>query len=258
MLVDIHAHLDLYGEKEIEEVVERAESSGVKIIVTNGLDSSTNRKTLEIQKRFSIVKAALGIYPVDALKREKEDMRLGRHAEFDIDEELKFIESRKSEIAALGEVGLDFVHGRSISQESLFIKFIALSNKIGRPLIVHSRKAEEAAINILEAEKAKQVVLHCFNGKISLVERAVKLGFSFSIPCTINRSEHFQHLVKRIPLSRILTETDAPFLSPYPERKNEPAFVSFTVKKIAELKGLDKEEAKKNIFMNYQRMFNGD
>jgi len=258
MLIDIHTHLDLFSENEIDDVVERAQSSGVKIIITNGLDSPTNRKALEISKKYNIVRAALGIYPIDALKREKEEMHLGRHAEFDVDEELKFIESRKNEIVALGEVGLDFVQGSSASQQELFVKFIALSNKIGRPLIVHSRKAEEAAINILEERKAKHVVLHCFNGKMSLVERAVKLGFSFSIPCTINRSEHFQNLVKRIPLSHILTETDAPFLSPYPWRKNEPAFVSFTVKKIAELKGLNGEEAKKNIFMNCQRMFNGD
>ena len=109
---------------------------------------------------------------------------------------------------------------------------------------------------MLESSKLKKVVMHCFTGRKHLVKRIIDNGWSLSIPCVVVKLQQFQDNVKLAPLSQLLTETDCPYLSPYPDiRRNEPAFVIETIKKIAELKKMDQEEVANNIFMNYQKMF---
>jgi len=103
--------------------------------------------------------------------------------------------------------------------------------------------------------KIKKVVFHCFSGKFSLIKRIEGNGWLISIPANIDKSEHFQGAVQKTSISNLLTETDAPFLAPKDKDRSEPSFVINTINKIAELKKLDKEEVKKNIFLNYQRTF---
>jgi TatD DNase family protein len=132
---------------------------------------------------------------------------------------------------------------------------LRLAKELDKPVIIHSRKAEQDVIDILEKEQMKKVIMHCFCGKKSLVERASKLDYYFSIPTNVVRAENIQNIVKIIPLSRLFAETDAPFLSPYKDKQNEPSFITESYRKIAEIKGLTLEETKKNIFMNWQRLF---
>jgi len=122
---------------------------------------------------------------------------------------------------------------------------------------IHSRKAEKDVIELLECSSLKksQIILHCFSGKKSLITKAASHGWSFSVPTNIVRAENFQSLVRNVDLSQLLTETDAPWLSPYKEKRNEPAFVIETIKEIAKQKSLDSEEVANNIFMNYQKIF---
>jgi TatD DNase family protein len=256
LLVDVHAHLDherFLG--EIDGVIERARKAGVKRIITNGLDHKTNLKSLELAMKYDIVEAALGMYPEDALETEDESKPAAARREYiDIDKEIEFI--KKSKPVALGEVGLDFKHGKDKERQILvFKKFISLSKEMDIPLIVHSRGAEEVVVNLLEESGAKKVVMHCFGGRLSLVKRIEKLGYFFSIPPIIVRSTHFQKIVETIPISHLLTETDAPYLSPFQAKRNEPAFVEETIKKIAEIKGTNPEETANMIFNNYQRIF---
>jgi TatD DNase family protein len=227
----------------------------VKVIIANGVDPQSNRLALDISKRYDIVKPALGIYPPDALQEEVDSGEYHTRLEpFDVDAELAFIE--KSKPMALGEVGLDYKTGKDFAaQKALFQKFISLSRKMDIPLIVHSRKAESDVVEMLESSDAKKVVLHCFSGKKSLIKRAADNGWSFSIPTNVVRSEHFQNLIRMVHISQLLTETDAPLLSPFPGQRNEPAFVLESLKKIAEIKGITLEDAANNIFMNYQKMF---
>ncbi len=98
--------------------------------------------------------------------------------------------------------------------------------------------------------------LHCFSGKKKLVERGVKLGYTFSIPCSVSRSHQFQEMVRMIPITQLLTETDAPYM-PYDleHEFSEPAHVAYTVEKIAELKDMTPREVADNLYMNYQRIF---
>jgi TatD DNase family protein len=261
IIVDAHAHLDhrlIYPEK-IDEVIENSRKNHVKVIITNGINPETNRLTLELQTKYKdIVKAALGIYPIDALKTE---MKRGDYPlktnDFDFDEELEFIEKHKGKIVAVGEIGLDYFWDSTQheQQKENFKKLLELAEKIKKPVIVHSRKAETDTVDILEQYKMKKVVMHCFSGNSTLVKKIQDNNWHFTIPCNIVRSEQFQRIVRTTNISRLLTETDAPFLSPFKDKMNEPMFIIETIKKIAEIKGMDPEEVANNIFMNYQNLF---
>ena len=250
LLVDVHAHLDLKEfDSDLDDVIDRSKKAGVKAIITNGINHESNLKAIEISKKHDIVSAAAGLYP-----RFVNEMNNN-----EISDEINFIEKSKSKIIAVGEVGLDFKYCSDEKQKEkqieTFKKMIRLAKKIKKPIIIHSRNAENKTIEILEKEKAENVVLHCFSGKLKLIRRAADLGFYFSVPTNIIRAEQFQKMVETVDINQILTETDAPFLSPFKEKRNEPMFINQTIKKIAEIKSMNKEEVANNIFMNYQKVF---
>jgi len=228
ILIDVHAHLDWKDfESELDDIVKRAENAGVKVIISAGIDSKSNKKVLEIAEKYEIVKAALGLYPPDALARETNSELISEFKSdinSHVDEELKFIETNKDKIIAIGEIGLDFLSKKSDLklQMETFVKQLKLAKKLDLPVIVHSRKAEADVVNILEKEGMKKVVMHCFCGKKRLIKKAIELGWYFSIPTNVVKSQQFQDMVEMIPLQQILTETDSPFLSPYQGMKNEP------------------------------------
>ena len=242
LLVDVHTHLDLKEfDSDLDDVIERAKKAGVKAIITNGINHESNLKAMEISKKHDIVSAAAGLYP-----RFINEMNNN-----EISNEINFIEKSKSKIIAVGEVGLDFKYCSDEKQKEkqiwTFKKMIRLAKKIKKPIIIHSRNAENKTIEILEKEKAENVVLHCFSGKLKLIRKAAKLGFYFSVPTNIIRAEQFQKMVETVDINQILTETDAPFLSPFKEKRNEPMFINQTIKKIAEIKSMNKEEVANNI-----------
>ena len=250
LLLDIHAHLDIV--KDLDKVIINAKKAGVKIICTAGLNPQTNRISLEIAERFDIVKCALGIYPPDALATE-----IDKPNDFDLDKEIAFLRKEKNnpKFIAIGECGLDYKTGKDKAmQKKVFEAMIDLSKELHKPFIVHSRHAEQDVIDILIAAHAKKVVMHCFCGTLAQVKQGAKQGWSFSIPCTVLTNKHFQDMVKEVNINQLFTETDAPFLSAKKGSQNEPAFVAASIKKIAELKGMDAEEVANNIFMNYLNM----
>lgn len=259
MLIDVHCHLSFDSFKEdLDQVIERAKKSGMTAILCSGVDHKTNREVLELSKKYEIVKASLGIYPLDAVGLGHYDNTPRERKKFDVDAEIEFIRKNKDKIMAIGEVGLDkSPEGDCKLEEQIkvFRKTISLAQEIKKPLVVHTRKAEKECIGILEEMKANNVVLHCFTGNMKLVERAEKLGYSFSIPSIIIRLKHFQELVERVSLNNLLTETDAPYLSPIKGERSEPSFVKETIKKISEIKKIEEIEVEKIIFSNYQKIF---
>lgn len=259
MIIDVHAHLDHVDFKnDLDEVIKRAKEAGVTTIITNGVNPATNRISLELAKKYALVEPALGIYPVEALAEEVKQMNTGWKAEpFDIDEEIRFIEQQARNIVAIGEIGLDdySVKGTLDKQIPVFEKLLEVAKKHNLPVLVHSRAAEEKVVGLLEKHKMKKVVLHCFNGSIELIKRAEKNGYYFSIPPIINRIKHFQDLVKEVNISRLLTETDAPYLGPYRGKRNEPSYIPETIKIIAKIKNMTEEETKNVLFMNYRNLF---
>jgi|APSaa5957512576_1039674.scaffolds.fasta_scaffold00067_56 TatD DNase family protein len=253
-LVDVHNHLELLN--DLDHAIIRAKESGVKKIITSGIDHETNRKALELKKEYEIVECSLGIYPKDALKKEYEASGKA-FKECDVEEEIAFIKKHQKDIMGIGEVGLDF-SSENINQkeqEKLFVKMIKLAKELNKPLIVHSRKAEKEVLEILERENAKKVVMHCFCGNKNLVKEGALRGYYFTIPTNVNRASNFQSMVKEVNINQLLTETDGPFLSPIKGEPNEPANITVTIKEIAKIKGFDEKETANNIFLNYMRLF---
>ena len=267
LLIDIHTHLDhplLIN--NIEEIINRAKIAGLNHIITNGINPETNRKCLELSKKYVIVKCAMGLYPRSALKKEIESNYPLKSADFDVDEEINFIRKNKNSIVAVSEVGLDFVNGEDIQQIEDFEKMIKLAEELKKPIVIHSRKAEQKCIEILESFELKNIIMHWFCGKKSLVKRVADNGWFLTVPTIVVRSQQIQELVKNVPISQLFCETDSPYLSPYKgvEREhaeshagqwNEPSFIIESYNKIAEIKNMDITEVINNIYMNWQRVF---
>lgn len=253
MIIDSHAHLELFNEKELKRILKNANSDEVALIVSNSVDIKSAKKIIEISEKFPIVKIALGIYP-----EQKPFDTYSKNYEKNFNEFKNLVLENKKNLVAIGEIGLDFYHGKKENkgiQEKLFIDQIKLAKELDLPIIVHTRGAEQEVLDILEKEKPKKIILHCFCGNMKLVKRAEFLGCFFSIPCSLKRMENFLHLLKIVPREKILTETDAPYLSPFPKKKNEPKFIKETIKKISDVWKISKEEVEKEIFKNSRKIF---
>jgi len=268
-LIDIHAHLEHQKfEKDLDKVIENAKKENLKLIINSGVNPETNRKALEISEKYPLVKVSFGLYPIDALMKEIEEGKKQGNSflrdieEFDVDEELKWIEKNRDKCIAIGEIGLDYnwkefqEEKERELQKAVFRKVLALAKKINKPVIIHSRKAEEDAINILEELKNPKVIMHCFSGRKSLIKRCIENKWYFSIPPVIKRLLHFQTLVEMVPIEQLLTETDSPYLSHIAGERNEPKNVKFTIEEIARIKSLDKEKVADKIFENTEKVFN--
>ncbi|MFH1210411.1 MAG: TatD family hydrolase [archaeon] len=248
MLVDVHAHMEFENfDQDRDEVIERAKKAGVVAIINSGINKRRIEQTLEMLKKYDIMKASLGIYPTEqTLMKEKE-----------VEEIIETIRKNKKNIVAVGEVGLDFLEQKDTKEEQKknFQNMIELAEELKLPIIIHSRKAEQEAVDILETSKQKKIMLHCFSGSRKLIKRCEDNGWMLSIPTNITFSEHFQMMAKEVSMSQIMTETDAPFLPPIKGERNEPANVRYTIKKIAEIKKLDEKEVENMVYANYQKFF---
>lgn len=195
---------------------------------------------------------------------KKTDRCLPRDIEsFDIESELEWIKENKNKCIAIGEIGLDYNYEEirnspelQEKQKVVFKKILNLAKEIDKPVIIHSRKAESDAIQILEEKQIKGVVMHCFSAKKSLIKRCIENGWFLSIPPVITRLEHFKMVVEMTPIGQLLTETDSPYLSPVAGERNEPSNVIITIKEIAKIKNLSEEEVRKKILENTKRLFN--
>ena len=243
MYIDTHCHLDLLD--NLDKLIVRSTKLGIGIIVANGINHETNRKVLELTEKFLIVKAALGVYPIDALKMSNRGLN----------EEINFIRQNKDKIIAIGEVGLDFKESEERKeQEDNFLKFISLSKEINKPLIIHSRKAEDKCIEILERAMAKKVIMHCFSGSKKAIKKIIENGWFLSIPANVNYNVQFQELIKETPISNLLCETDSPFLHPDRKDGNSPENIIVSYKKIAEIKNLSLKDVEIKVEDNFKRL----
>ena len=180
-LVDVHCHIN--HEKlrnQIDDVLERAEKAGIKAIILSGVNPEANKEVLEWAKKYPLIKASLGIYPIDALGLSPDEVGLPHHAgKIDLDKEFEFIENNLSEVASIGEIGMDFYWASKEDtydkQAENFRKIIKFAIKVKKPIVIHSRKAEEECIDILEEEISKEipVIMHCFCGRKALMSRAI-------------------------------------------------------------------------------------
>jgi TatD DNase family protein len=253
LLVDSHCHLN-YPEfaHDCDLVVDRAREQGVGVLQTICTRMSEFPEVLRIAETYPQVYASVGIHPHEV---EKESVTLQALVEA----------AAHPKVIGLGETGLDYYYEhspRGIQAES-FRTHIRAAQTTGLPLIIHTRDAEEDTIRILREERENgdfTGVIHCFTGTESLARAVLEMGLSISISgvVTFKKADELRAVVRDVvPLSRILVETDAPFLAPLPHRgeRNEPAYTRLTAEKVAELKTVSLAEAARQTTDNFFALF---
>lgn len=260
--VDVHAHL-FHSEFEGDEdaAAERAKAAGVEIVIVNGLEPVSNRQTLELCARHDNLRAACGIYPLDAVATEINEAGWSYDFEppkpFDVDAEIQWIDDHADEMVAIGECGLDqhWVKDYAPQQERVFRALCTVAMKHNKPVILHSRKAEARTFEILQEMGVEKADFHCYCGKLNLAKRITEAGYYISIPPVVVRGESFQRLAKKLPIEQLLTETDSPYMSPVKDTRNEPANVPLGVAAMAAARGISADEMAVAIRGNCRRLF---
>ena len=247
-LTDCHAHLcDPSFAGDLDEVLARARGAGVEAVIAVGETRADAERNLELAERHAgVVRPTAGLYPTHLDPAEAERVA-------------DLIRRERSRLAGIGEVGLDRWkvrdEGDLALQREIFALFIDLSVELDLPLNVHSRSAGHYAIELLRERGAKRVQLHAFDGRAARAEPAVEAGYFFSVPPSIVRSPQKQKLVRRLPLSCLLLETDSPVLGPARDQRNEPANALVSLRAIADLKGVTEDEVAAAVTRNTSRLY---
>jgi TatD DNase family protein len=261
-LFDVHAHLthELLL-PQLPAVLERAENAGLSTIVCNGLNPADNQQVLELSKQYPIIKPAFGWYPVDAvlaaMRRGGDDYPDQREA-WEADDAIGWVEEHLDEAFAVGEIGLDGYWVKEpywAEQEAAFRRLVALAMAADKVVIIHTRKRERRALEILLEMGAPRVNWHCFGGKVKLARTIAEHGHCFSIPANARRSESFTRMVQTLPREQILLETDCPYLGPERDGPNEPANVSRTLAYMSELWQTSPDSVEQQLVANFEQLF---
>jgi TatD DNase family protein len=254
MLIDSHAHIQ--GKEyagETEEVLRRAQEAGVeKIIVVGGAgDLSSNTAAVALAESHSNLYATVGMHPHDAKDVGTEELRT-----------LKEL-TRHAKVVAVGETGLDYYYNHSPRdvQRKLFAAFVQMAGETDLPLVVHEREAAKEVAELLGSARLRNLrgVIHCFTGDYEAARTYLDVGFylSFSGIITFKNANGLREVLRKVPLNRILVETDSPYLTPVPYRgkRNEPANVRLVAAAIAEIKRVNLEEVARLTTANVHGLF---
>jgi TatD DNase family protein len=247
MIVDTHAHLcaETFA-RDLEGVLAASVAAGVGRIVAVGENMADAVRNMELAASYAQILPAAGLFP-SILDLEQ------AVAMYD------FIRDHSGQLVAIGEVGLDFLAVQDETgkerQRAIFVGFIDLARETGLVLNIHSRSAGRHVIDMLLTKGAGKVQLHAFDGKAASAKAAVEAGYFFSIPPSIVRSRQKQKLVRNLPLSCLLLESDSPVLGPQHDVRNEPANTVVALKAIADLKGVAQEEVLETIYENFCRLY---
>lgn len=250
MFIDVHAHLNDEKFENVESIVENALSEKVDKIITAGFDISSSRKNLEIASRFPNVFATIGIHPEMVDELEKDYLEVLKEM------------SKNKKVVAIGEIGLDyhFKDDNKELQKEIFVKQIELANFLDLPVVVHSRDAMGDTLELLKKHPPqKESLLHCYSGSIESAKEFIKLGFSFSFGgvVTFNNAKNVVKVVEELPIEKIMLETDCPYMAPVPFRgkRNEPMYIPYIARKIAEIKNIEVEKIAEITTKNAEKMF---
>ncbi len=253
-LIDTHCHLTFEQlADDIEAVLARSVTSGVTAWLTVGTDQQHNRKVIELTDRFKNVYAAIGIHPHDA-KDVTADTLI----------ELKEL-AQNQKVVALGETGLDFHYNFSdpSDQKRAFAAQLKIAKELNLPVIIHCREAFDETMEILKqhGRELKGVVFHCFSGSAEQARIVLEYGFyiSFTGVVTFKNAKTTREAAEIVPTNRLMLETDCPYMSPEPMRKqkiNEPALMVHTAKYLAELKQMDLTDFANAVTATSKSFFN--
>ncbi len=267
MLIDTHCHLSELSEQEIAEQLHAAHEAGVSriIVIGSGHGMVGVKRTIDIVKdNFGTLRrhvdtsvrphlsCALGVHPHEAKEMTDENF-----------ETIKKLIAGESKVVGIGEVGLDYhyLHSPKDVQHTVFARFLNLAREIKKPVMIHDREAGDDCINLIKQEGRGALTgqAHCFSGDWALAQKYLDLGFYISVTgvITFPKATDLREVIKKIPLDRLLVETDSPFLTPVPFRgkKNQPAYVRYVVEELAKLKGISFEEMAKVTMENAGRLY---
>ncbi len=250
-LIDTHAHLDLPQFKsDLDAVLERAQASGVRNIISIGIDLESSQRAVALAQKYPQIFAAVGVHPHDAKNVKETDWTT---LEKLLDE---------SKVVALGEIGLDFYKEYSPHgvQETVFRRQLDLAFKHQKPVVIHCREAHEKCLGILKGYNRNIVgVAHCFSGSSEVANEYLALGLklSFAGPITFPKATQLREVARGIGLEDLMLETDCPFLAPQPKRgqRNEPAYLVYCVDEFARIYGCSQEEIAERTTANARQLF---
>ncbi len=238
-MFDTHAHLqDRKLRGDIENILKRAQEAGVEEITCIGYDLPSSQEAVLLAHKYKQIYAAVGVHPHDAKTVTPEVL-----------DKLRAL-AQDQRVVAIGEIGLDYYRDLSPrdQQKEAFIQQIKLAHEIGKPIVIHDRDANQDTMDTIKKYRAGKNggIMHCYSGNLPLAMEAIKEGFyiSFAGPLTYKNARKPQEVVVKIPMDRLLVETDCPYLTPEPLRGklNEPANVRFVVEKMAALRGQHPDE----------------
>jgi TatD DNase family protein len=253
MLVDSHCHLDFPElNKDLDKIIETAKEHDVRLLQTICTKISNFNNIHNIAKKYDNIYCSVGIHPNEVSDSEtttKEEL-------------IKLSSNHK--VIGLGETGLDYYYEHSPKklQKENFQIHIEAAQETQLPLIIHTRSADEDTIKILQEnfkQKPFPALIHCFTATQQLALDALEMGFYISISgiITFNKAEQLRQIVKKLPIDRLLVETDAPYLAPAPKRgkSNQPAYTQYTAKFLAELKNISYNQLAKITTENFFKLF---
>lgn len=254
-IIDSHCHLDMDDYREdLDQVIGRAIHGGVRGIVTIGIDPSSSRSAVSLAKRYTCIRATVGIHPHDAETA----------TETALTEVFDLASENQEEVVGYGEIGLDYVkkYADPKVQRKVFRIQLRLARELKLPIIIHDREAHDDCLRIIKEEGPFDYggIMHCFSGNLKFAHEVIDCNFHVSIPgiVTYNKADEMREVARHLPIDRLLVETDGPFLAPVPYRgkRNEPLYTLYTVARIAELRNISTEELARHTTANACALFN--
>ena len=250
MFVDVHAHLDDEAfDGDRQQVLESIKEEGI-IVVNAGSDMTSSHYSVKFAQENDFIYACIGVHPHDAQKVGKDYLK-----------ELEVM-AENPKVIGIGEIGLDYYYDFSEReiQKKVFTQQSDLAKSLDLPVVIHDRDAHKGTLDILKEVRPAKGLMHCYSGSLEMAQELLRLGFYFSFGgvITFKNAKKPKEVASRLPLDRILLETDCPYLSPEPYRgkRNDPTRIPVIAKQLAELHQVSVQEIKKTTYSNFSRLFN--
>ena len=246
--IDTHSHIyyDKFND-DLEEVIDRAKKNNVRNIICVGVDKKSSKKSIAISEKNEFVYATAGYHP-----HESKDT-----SENYLDDIKEMLNHHK--VVALGEIGLDYHYNFSDKkiQTKVFQEQLELAKLTKKPAIIHNRMADDDIYRILKSTQSSNAVIHCFTGEYEFAKKILDLGLLLSFTGIVTFAKELESTIKKIPLNRIMLETDSPYLAPIPHRgkRNEPAMIKHIAEKIANIKNISIESVAVTTTKTAQEFF---
>ena len=252
-MIDSHVHLDDPAfDEDRDSLIKSLGDNGIELVINNSSDLPSSERSVELANKYENIYAAIRVHPHEAKT-------------YDDQVEERLIELSKNEkVMAIGEIGLDYYYDNSPRdvQKEVFKRQIELAARLGKNIVIHSRDAVKDTFDILKEAHEKYeftALIHCFSQSVEMMEEYVKMGDYLALggAVTFKNAKTPKEVAKKVPLDRLLLETDCPYMTPVPYRgkRNEPKLVKFVCQYIADLRQIDPEEVEKITAENTKRFF---